>query len=348
MLKVYSEIDDVISFWEKECLPRLLEYNFLKIYQNNHPDINHIFIADIKFRLYAHIFSLTFTKTNNYLSKFNLSSFLLNFFSLNVLYLTNSFVTNIPSFINQNKINLNNILDEVKFNFSLIVIPDFLYNELLIKENSYSKIEVEEEMVLDINKDWNFFDDYLNSLKKKYRNKVKTILKKSKSISIKRLSENDLINYQHEIQKLFNQVVESSQFSGPLFNTSSFSSFVSESYMRVDGYFIGNNLVAFSSEIQNGTDLCSYFVGFDKQLNKTYSLYGRILVESIKNSIILKKKRLIFGRTANEYKSNFGAYPIRSFVYLKIKNSFLSFLLTPVLSKLKLNKWRQRKPFKSY
>jgi hypothetical protein len=117
--------------------------------------------------------------------------------------------------------------------------------------------------------------------------------------------------------------------------------------MRVDGYFLEDTLVAFSSEMQNGNNLCSYFVGFDKELNKTVPLYGRILIENIKTSIVLRKKRLIFGRTANEFKSNFGAFPIESFVYLKLKNKFLRFFLAPIYSRLTLKKWRQRSPFKS-
>ena len=39
-----------------------------------------------------------------------------------------------------------------------------------------------------------------------------------------------------------------------------------------------------------------------------------------KIAIHLKKERLILGRTANEYKSNFGAVPIKSYIYLKIEN----------------------------
>ena len=60
----------------------------------------------------------------------------------------------------------------------------------------------------------------------------------------------------------------------------------------------------------------------------------------------MKKDYLILGRTANEYKSNFGALPIKSYVYLKIENNFLRTLLKPVYSKLRVKKWVQRSPFK--
>ena len=117
--------------------------------------------------------------------------------------------------------------------------------------------------------------------------------------------------------------------------------------MRVDGYFLNNELIGFLSEIQKEKMLYSYFVGFDKNLNKSFPIYGRILIENITIAIRIKKERLILGRTANEYKSNFGAFPIKSYIYLKVENKFLRAILRPIYSKLRINKWTQRSPFKN-
>ena len=57
-----------------------------------------------------------------------------------------------------------------------------------------------------------------------------------------------------EIRNLFDQVVASSDFQGPRFNTESLPAFVKKDFMKVDGYFIDNKLVGFSSEIQQGKD----------------------------------------------------------------------------------------------
>lgn len=347
MYKVFTKIDDVKHFWDQVKGPKILQYNFLEIFYKTNKELKHLFVFDKNLRLYAHIFSLKFTKTNNYLSRFSISSFLLKFFSLDVLYLTNSFITNLPSFESNSSIHLSSVLNSIKLNFSLIVIPDFLFVKMKLQDNDYTKIKVEEEMVLSINEQWDCFDDYLNALKKKYRNKVKKILRTSDSLIIRKLSEDDLVKYKLEMRELFKQVVSSSQFSGPLFNTDAFNLFVKEKYMQVDGYFLEDTLVAFSSVMQNRNNLCSYFVGFNKELNKTIPLYGRILIENIKTAIILKKKQLIFGRTANEFKSNFGACPINSFVYLKLTNKILRFILAPIYSRLILKKWHQRRPFKS-
>ena len=86
---------------------------------------------------------------------------------------------------------------------------------------------------------------------------------------------------------------------------------------------------------------------FDTSLNKTFSIYPRILLESINNAIVLKMDKIVLGRTANEFKSNFGAKPIKSYVYIKVKNRFLSIILNPILKRLTVKKWVIRNPFKN-
>jgi hypothetical protein len=176
---------------------------------------------------------------------------------------------------------------------------------------------------------------------------VKNIIKQTNDLQLRNLDSDDLEVYAMDIQALFNQVATSSRFKGPEFNTGSFVSFVKQGFMRVDGYFLNDKLVGFASEIQKEKILYSYFVGFDKNLNKSFPIYGRILLENITTAIRMKKERLILGRTANEYKSNFGAFPIKSYIYLKVENKFLRAILRPIYSKLRINKWTQRSPFKS-
>jgi hypothetical protein len=218
---------------------------------------------------------------------------------------------------------------------------------MIVEDDSYTKIEVEEEMVLDIKSEWSRLEDYISDLKKKYRNKVRSIGKETCNLQLRTLNSANLEVYAKDIQVLFNQVARSSRFKGPVFNTDSFISFVQEGFMKVDGYFLDDKLVGFSSMMQKEKTSYSYFVGFDKKINKSLPIYGRILIENINTAIKLKKERLILGRTANEYKSNFGAFPIKSFVYLKVQNKFLRAILKPIYSKIRINKWTKRSPFKN-
>ena len=66
-----------------------------------------------------------------------------------------------------------------------MVIPDFLFEKLDANyNNGFTKVEIEEEMLIkNVNK-WKNIDDYKSSLKTKYRKKIRDIERKSTSIEI--------------------------------------------------------------------------------------------------------------------------------------------------------------------
>ena len=345
MLKVITNINKAKEEWDKINVSDFLHSSFLEIFYINHPKIKHLFVIDTHIRLYAHVFELNFDKTANYINS-NLLAFFIKFIKFDVLYLTNSFLTNIPAFLSNKQIDLKEFISVIKHNYSLLIIPDFVFNNISAEKNEFSKVEVEEEMVLEISDNWNGIDNYISDLRKKYRNKVKKIINSSSKLEIKSLNSVDLVFYADNIQGLFSQVINESRFSGPLFNTNSFSLLVKKDIFKVYGYFINNNLIAFSSEIHQDKTLYSYYTGFDKSINKTLPIYGRMLIETINNAIKLKMNKVVFGRTANEFKSNFGAIPIKSYVYIKVKNKYLNILLKPIFKRLTIKNWIKRNPFK--
>ena len=87
-------------------------------------------------------------------------------------------------------------------------------------------------------------------------------------------------------------------------------------------------------------------MGYDKLYNNEYSLYSKILYETIRIGIDNQYEKIIFGRTANEFKSNFGAIPLKSYLYIKFKSRFMHFIFKIILENTIANKWIQRKPFK--
>ena len=105
-------------------------------------------------------------------------------------------------------------------------------------------------------------------------------------------------------------------------------------------------MIGFSSELRDDTNLYSYFIGLNYRYNKSHRLYERILNETIRSAINHKKSKLILGRTAAEFKSNVGAKPIHSEVFIYIKNPSLRRILRLVLGNIKPNNWIQRNPFK--
>jgi hypothetical protein len=351
-LKVITNINNAKKEWDKVKVSDFVHSSFIEIFYINHPKIKHLFVIDTGIRLYAHIFELNFEKAGNYINNKQdysfrkLLVFFLSFIKFDVLYLTNSFLTNIPAFFLNNQINLKEFLSVLKHNYSLLIIPDFVFKNISNVKNEFSKIEVEEEMVIEISDKWNGLDHYISDLRKKYRNKIKKIINSTSNCEVRSLNSDDLVFYADNIQDLFTQVINESKFSGPLFNTNSFSLLVKKDIFKIYGYFVNNDIVAFSSEIHQDKILYSYYTGFDKSLNKNLPIYGRILVETIHNAIKLKMNKVVLGRTANEFKSNFGAIPIKSYVYIKVKNKYLNILLKPIFKRLTITNWIQRNPFK--
>tara|TARA_Y100001978_G_scaffold193033_1_gene198722 strand:- start:528 stop:1211 length:684 start_codon:yes stop_codon:yes gene_type:complete len=227
----------------------------------------------------------------------------------------------------------------------MVIVPETLKDSIPII--NFKKIEVEEDMVLNIKSNWNDFDDYINSLRSKYRKKIKNILILGKDVKIDVLTSNDFKYYEIEIQKLFDQIIDNSKFNGPKFNVNALHSLINSGYLKVYGYFINKELIAFSTEMEDDTVLYSYYVGFKNTFNKSHAIYGRILIETIRHAINQNKTSLVLGRTANEFKSNFGAEPKKSFIYVRFTNVFLNFLLRPFVKLIRPTKWIQRHPFKS-
>ena len=345
-MKVYTGIAKVKAEWDKFNVSDFIHSTFLEVFYINHPKIKHLFVINKDMRLYAHIFELRFDKIVRYLRNKRLGLFV-KFLKFDVLYLTNSFITNIPAFASKNKINLDKFLSVLQYNYTLLVLPDFVFNNITTEKNEFCKIEVEGDMILEIQNKWCDLDSYISDFRKKYRKKIKKFLNSSSEIEIRPMNANDLVFYSDNIKDLFSQVINESKFSGPLFNTDSFVSLIKKDIFKVYGYFINNDLTAFSSEIHQEKVLYSYYVGFDKSLNKTFSIYPRILLETINNAIVLKMDKVVFGRTANEFKSNFGAKPIKSYVYIKVKNRYLSIIFNPILKRLTIKKWIKRSPFKN-
>ena len=344
MHKIFSKVDQIKNNWDIEGISPFLQINFLKCFVSSHPKIKHFFIKENSLRFYFQIIKLDFKRVSNYIN-YPFVKFFLACFRINVLYFSNTFLTNINSFFSTEKFNLEDIILKMNHAFSMVIVPETLKDS--ISSINYKKIEVEEDMVLNVKSNWNDFDDYLYSLRSKYRKKIKNILILGKDVRIDVLTSKDFKCYEIEIQKLFDQVIDSSKFNGPKFNVKALHSLINSGYIKVYGYFVNKELIAFSTEMEDDTVLYSYYVGFKKTFNNSHAIYGRILIETIRHAINQNKASLVLGRTANEFKSNFGAEPKKSFIYVRFTNIILNFLLSPFVKLARPSIWIQRHPFKA-
>ena len=355
--------------WESMCPEdSFLSLPFKLAFEQNHKsNIKHLYyVADDKENKaigYAQEFSIQGNRISDYQRKnkirrtlFNLILKLLN---LKVVALGNGLLTNISNFstvkLSNNIDFFNSLLLLIQKNLSAdkFIIPDHFFKELKVEKPNevfpeLIKVVVDQDMHLKISKDWNTFEDYTKALKKKYRSRLKSVMKKSEHIEIKVLTQTELVKHAEKMQKLFDNVHQKSAFGISAFNTSIYIDLIESDNPKcqVFAYFLADEMIAFSSELKDDNNLYSYFIGLDYRYNKSHRLYERILNESIKSAISNKKSNLILGRTAAEFKSNVGAQPIHSEIFVYLKSPILRRLLRPILENIQPDNWIQRNPFK--
>ena len=342
-LEITDNIDLVPKDWDNDSMPSNLTYNYLNSYFTNNSKLIHLFIHNKSSRFYFNLFKLNFSKATNYSKHW--SRFFLRYFEIKMLLLSNSFDSTKNYFQLNNDLDLKSILKIIKYKFDVIVLPENLYKSLNTKI-SLTKVEIEGNMILKINEHWNSIEDYLFALKKKYRYKFKKILKSTDNLEIRHISKEFIDKNYNLIQSLLDQVVSTSSFNGPKFNVKTFSSLLLNEHIIVRGYFLEERLVGFSTYSIKESELHTNYVGFDKNLNFNLPIYARMILDHISTAIEKKSTKLILGRTANEFKSNFGAVPEKNFIYIKFTNVFLNLLFNPLIKNIKIKKWKQRRPFK--
>lgn len=345
-----------------------LSLAFKNAFEKHHQDnIKHLYYilndGNNKGIGYAQQFNVKGNSIHSYQKKNNISSsivgFALRLLNLKVVALGNGLLTNISNLSANHLTDKEDLFQSIikriqtDLNVGKFIIPDHFFKELSIDNPTevfpeLIRVNVDEDMQMNILQEWKTFEDYTKALKKKYRSRLKSVLKKSEDIEIKPLTKEYLKKHADRIQELFVNVHKKSAFGIAPFNTSIFTELIGLEHPKclVFGYFLENKMIAFSSELRDKTTLYSYFIGLDYQYNRSHRVYERILNQTIKGAIENRKSKIVFGRTAAEFKSNVGAKPIASKVYIHLENPILRALLRPVLSTIKPDKWTQRNPFK--
>lgn len=343
--------------------------SFLSAFKKHHQkNIKHYFLSfkdeTSEGLIYAQQFKVGGRQIKGYQKKNNVrkrvNSFLMGLFNFKIIGLGNNFLTNEPSTSIEGKIKnpdlfLKGLIKKLSREecVNKFIFPDHFFKTLGIKspEEKFPELialEVDEDMSIDIRPHWKSMEDYTKDLSKKYRKRKKSVFAKSEKLVFKPLNKEDLKNNQEKMQGLFNNVRKSSAFYSVPFNVGSYSDFqkIDNPKSIIYGCYLEDELIAFCSEWFAKNNLYSYFIGLDYKYSRTHNVYDRILYNTIENGIKNGVKTIVFGRTAAEFKSNFGATPKKSFIFIYLKNPVLRYFLNPILSFIKPKKWIQRNPFK--
>ncbi len=337
---------------------------FLKIFEN-HNSVNSvvpIYITTNNGNIYGHLIKIDGSKIANYLTNNRRISFkkiLFKRIKFEFFCFGNTYLSNIPSCdfkndgVSQHELEtiFKRLKEEYKVKFFLL--PDYFLKSLIFEKEKTLKLsplfETDPDMVMQLNERWHSLEDYKKDVSSKYKKRVRKVYNKSKGVVAKEIKKNDIKSIVPELQTLYNNVHHRSSFSGPALNIRCYEELANHSIIDfcVYGYYLKNNLIGFSSEFFYEKTLYSYFIGLDYNYNKKYSLYNRILYDSISHGIEKKASKIVYGRTASEFKSTIGAIPLESKSVVYIDSKILRFTLYPIIKYLSPKKWEQRNPFKT-
>lgn len=285
-------------------------------------------------------------------------------FSKNVMILGNNMLTGQNGFyFDVSKITIEKViplLDEAVHEMqrqegktSLIIYKD--YQESFIKyfqgknHQSFYKFSVQPNMILRLQKNWLTFDDYLNAFSTKYRTRAKSAKKKIVSIEKFEMNLHDIKIHQKQMNILYQNVAENAPFNTFFLSENHFESMkesLKENF-KVYGYYLNENLIGFYTLILNHRDIDTYFLGYDRELQKEKQIYLNMLLDMVAFGINEKFNRIIFGRTALEIKSTIGAEPVEIFGLIKHNNLLINRFIQNIFKSVNPTvEWIQRKPFK--
>lgn len=214
---------------------------------------------------------------------------------------------------------------------------------------TFFQFTTQPNMIFEIKEKWSLFDDYIGDLSKKYRDQYKRARKKAEGISKRKLSLEEITNYNDRIHELYMAVAKNAPFNTfylPENHYEIFKKSLKDKFLFY-GYFIEDRLIGFNTLIKNGTDIDTYFLGYDENCQREKMLYLNMLYDMIGYSINKGYDRIIFARTALEIKSSVGAKPVEMFGFIKHSNGFINLFISKIFRYFEPHiVWQERNPFK--
>lgn len=236
---------------------------------------------------------------------------------------------------------------------SILVFKDLLKDQFdaadtLTKKN-YHPLAMDVNMVMEVDPTWRTLDDYLEVLNSKARTRIKAIQERSKELVIRDLSAAGISKALPRLQSLFDQVLDRSPFLFGRLRMDVYPSWKEHHGDRLlfRGFFLNEEPVGFSTAFVLRDQLDVQYVGFDQTLNQTHAIYLRMLVDMLELALSKGLRRITFGRTAEQAKSNLGALPEETRFYVKHRNRLANKLVGPFLRSVEPDAFEQRSPFKT-
>ena len=237
------------------------------------------------------------------------------------------------------KIHMYGLKDFCREELNTLEIPEF---------NPYLRFYTQPSMIFTVREDWKKEEDYVAALSKKYRDQYKRARKKTTGLVKKQLSLEEIKAQEDVIYDLYLHVAKSAPFNSFFLPKNHFTIFKEQlkDNFLFNGYFENEKLIGFNTLIKNGSDLDTYFLGYDDSVQREKMLYLNMLYDMIGYAIKEQFKTVIFARTALEIKSSVGAKPVKMYGLMRHNNKFINSRLDFFFRYLEPETiWKERHPF---
>lgn len=220
----------------------------------------------------------------------------------------------------------------------------------VLGESGFSNFQVEPKMKIQLDPNWNSFDDYLAAMKSKYRVRVRRAKKKlGDGITRRKLNAQEMQKYADKMYALYMETAGGAGFNLFFLDNYYFAAMGIElpEDVSIVGIFEGEEMLGFYTLIKGGSEMDAHFLGYCIKRNPVHQIYLNILYFMIEDAIEENATVLHMSRTALEIKSSVGAKPqqLDLFVkhYTKPFNAMVKQLLKITVPEVQ---WKERSPFK--
>ncbi len=298
---------------------------------------------------------------------FYLKDYLFKKFSSHSIVIGNNTLTGQNAYLHTNAITETEALQLLKATFNdlkkqyrkkciyinLLSIKDFNTDEFpdfdAAGYKEYYRFCTQPNMIFRICENWLSIDDYLADLSTKYRTQYNRARKKAEGIEKRKLSVEDIKSYEAQINKLYLTVAGNASFNTFHLPKNHFEVFKQqlEADFLFYGYFLDGRLIGFNTLVKNGTDMDTYFLGYDASVQKEKMLYLNMLYDMVSYAIKKQFKHIIFARSAMEIKSSVGAAAEEVYGIIKHTNPVINIFMHRLFKFYDPKiQWKERSPFK--
>jgi hypothetical protein len=194
---------------------------------------------------------------------------------------------------------------------------------------------------------WTGWDDYLDALRKKYRQRARAARKKGAGLTREVLDADGVATHADTLDALLAPVMDGADLvvkRFPIATLVALKRGLGER-VRVVLYRHDGAPVGFSASLRTGRQLDGLLVGMGGEGTQDVCLYQNVLYDFIEDGISHGCTALELGRTALEIKSTVGAQPAGFDVYVRHANSLLHAALGAVLARVPAVDWEPRHAF---